>query len=177
MPAAFHPFKIISAPISNVMWLKNSRSHFACKGLSVVGRNWMLTSSIFFPSDSSFSVCLEYHSESYFLRKVLQCLLTIRSNSWNMWVMLFGTKTNKMLCFCKKEVTFSVTWLRNTSKMKRAAWSGFCNSLHWFSTYGTTISVTTLIDSWLLLKCLGFTLNENESGNSKFGRLFSLFPP
>ena len=70
----------------------------------------------------------------------------------------------------------SVIWPRNTSKMSRAAWSRFCNSLRWFSTYGTIISVTTLIESWVLLKCLGFELSENESGNSKFGRLFSVFP-
>ena len=118
MPAAFHPFKIISAPVSDVIWLENSKSRLACKGLSVVRRNWMLTSSIYFRRDSSSSICLQCHSENKFSRKVLQCVLTVRSKCWNMWVMLFGTKTSEMLCFCNKEVISSVIWPRDTSKMR-----------------------------------------------------------
>ena len=78
----------------------------------------MLTSSIFFPRDSSSSICLQCHSENKFSRKVLQCLLTVRSKCWNMWVMLFGTKTSEMLCLCNKEVTSSVIWPQDTSKMR-----------------------------------------------------------
>ena len=76
----------------------------------------MLTSPLFFPTDSLFSICLQYHSENKFSRKVLQFLLTVRSKCWNMWVMLFGTKTSEMLCFCNKEVTSSVIWPRDTSR-------------------------------------------------------------
>ena len=67
--------------------------------------------------------------------------------------------------------TSAVIWRQNTSMMMISAWFGSCNDLHCSSTYGTT-----LINSVVLLKWLGLTLNENESGHLNRGKLCMALP-
>ena len=102
--------------------------------------------------------------------------VNVRSNGWNMWVMLSWTSMSRMFRCCCKEVTSYVVWQWKTSTMRRVAWCGFAKSWCCFLTNGTKISVITLIDSCLLLWCLVLALRQKKSGNLNLGTLCTVFP-
>ena len=110
IPATFQPFMITDEPFFDVISLYYSTNHLAWSGLRVVKRNAFLISSTFIPRESLSSICWAYHSENNRFRYDLQCLLTVKSRGWKSWVILFGTKTEWILLFLKREITSSVIW-------------------------------------------------------------------
>ena len=108
----------------------------------------------FFLRDNWFSICRKYCSENSLLREDLQCLFTVR------WIMLFNTKTERILFSFEKEITSSVMWLRYASMIMSAAWFGIPNCLCWFSTNDKITLLTSLMGFSVLLKCLGLQSSE-----------------
>ena len=136
-----------------------------------------MISSTFFPWDNASLTYLGYHSANILFMKDLQWSFIVRSKGWSRCVMLFGTLINQILLVQSIEKASSVIGPQKTPMIKIVAWSGFFNSWRYCFTKRRTISSITFNDSALLLKCFGFALRENDSGNLNRGRDCLVLPP
>ena len=80
IPAAFHPFAIISFAAVDVKWLYNSISQLAWSGLSFESNSFTFIFSAFFPVSSCFMISELYHLVNFFFIKTLKPLLIAKSN-------------------------------------------------------------------------------------------------
>ena len=118
-------------------------------------------------------ICLVNQAENIWFVKLFATLLAVRSSGWNKYVILDKTLATKILLPPKRLRALSVIW----SRIRHKSWGLFCfHTQSSFVLAGCSVRWYRLRnsckDSFSLLQCLTFVLNEKPSGKLTFSRLW-----